>query len=314
VPVHPQVAAILESMGGGVSIMDLGLDTLRLFTAAGVAATAEAPEVSRVENRTVPTSDDDIAVRLYWPSDPFTVPGASAPPLLVWFHGGGFVIGNLDSADPTARDLCQRSGAVVASVEYPLAPESPFPAAPEACWSVTSWLADHAADLGADPARVAVGGDSAGANLATVTALLARDRGGPHLVFQLLVYPGVDFHGSFPSKVDNGSGYLLTTEMREWFHQQYFGGVEPDDGDARATPLHANLERLPPALVVTAEFDPLRDEGEAYAERLQLAGVDARAVRYAGMIHGFFGYTKLVEPAREAMAAATAALRTAFSS
>ncbi len=234
-----------------------------------------------------------MPVRLYRPPSP----AAGPLPLLVWFHGGGWVIGDLTSADPTARDLCVQSGALVASVDYPLAPEHPFPAPPEACFEVTRWLAGHAADLGADPRRLAVGGDSAGANLAAVTAVVARDRGGPDLAFQLLVYPVTDCLGSYPSVKDNGEGYLLTNSAMIWFGQHYLPeGTDPKD--PLASPIYtSDLADLPSALVITAEFDPLRDEGEAYGKRLEQAGVPVTTSRYDGMVHGFFSMTGCSTPA-----------------
>ena len=249
-----------------------------------------------------------MPVRLYRPPSP----AAGPLPLLVWFHGGGWVIGDLTSADPTARDLCVQSGALVASVDYPLAPEHPFPAPPEACFEVTRWLAGHAADLGADPRRLAVGGDSAGANLAAVTAVVARDRGGPDLAFQLLVYPVTDCLGSYPSVKVNGEGYLLTNSAMIWFGQHYLPeGTDPKD--PLASPIYtSDLADLPSALVITAEFDPLRDEGEAYGKRLEQAGVPVTTSRYDGMVHGFFSMTGVLDAGRHAMAEAAAAVQLAL--
>jgi acetyl esterase len=201
---------------------------------------------------------------------------------------------------------------VVASVDYPLAPEHPFPAAPEACLAVTRWLADHAAEFGADAARLAVGGDSAGGNLAAVCAQLARDRGGPALSFQLLIYPVTDCVGSFPSVRDNAEGYLLTADAMVWFRDHYLPpGCDPKD--PAASPVYAaDLSGLPPALVITAEFDPLRDEGEAYGRRMERAGVPVTVSRYDGMVHGFFSMTAVLDAASQAMAEAASALRTAL--
>jgi acetyl esterase len=249
-----------------------------------------------------------IPARLYRPASP----GNRPPPILVWLHGGGFVLGDLDTTDSTARQLCAQANTLVVSLDYPLAPEHRFPAAPEACYQATRWVADHGAELDGDPSRLAIGGDSAGGNLAAVTALLARDRGGPDLAFQLLVYPATDMTGSYPSVRQNGQGYLLTEEDMLWFREQYL----PEGADLQdplASPLYApDLTGLPPALVITAEFDPLRDEGEAYAKLLEQAGVPVTTSRYDGMIHGFFGMTALVESGRAAVAEAAAALQTAL--
>jgi acetyl esterase len=249
-----------------------------------------------------------MPARLYRP--PAT--GDRPAPILVWLHGGGFVLGDLETADSMARQLCAQAGVLVVSVDYPLAPEHPFPAAPEACYEATRWVADRAADLGGDRARVAVGGDSAGGNLAAVTALLARDRGGPALAFQLLVYPVTDLTGSYPSMRENSQGYLLTEQDMLWFREQYLP-AGADLEDPVASPIYTpDLAGLPPALIITAEFDPLRDEGEAYAKLLEHAAVPVTVSRYDGMIHGFFGMTALVEGGRIAVAEAAAALRTAL--
>ena len=276
---------------------------LALATAAG------PPEaVARVEDRRVPGSVGEIPVRIYTPE------GSAPFPVLVYFHGGGWVIGNLDTHDAVCRLLANRAGCLVVSVDYRLAPEDPYPAAAEDAYAATRWVAAHAATLGGDAGRIAVGGDSAGGNLTAVVALMARDRGGPPLVHQLLVYPVTDAPGDNASYRDNGAGYLLTAEMMRWFWGHYTAG-ETSRRDAFLSPLHArDLRGLPPALVITAEFDPLRDEGEAYAERLRAAGVAVRCSRYPGMIHGFFGMTALLDRAREAIDEAASALRAAFGS
>jgi acetyl esterase len=308
VPLNPQLQPLLDAIAHtpGPPPEQLSVEDNRRLIRE-LATMAERPEVGDVADRMVPTPAGPVPVRLYRPSS-----GRDNTPLLVWFHGGGFVIGDLETADPTARDLCAGAEVVVASVGYPLAPEHPFPAAPEACWAATAWLADHAGELGADPSRLAVGGDSAGGNLAAVTCLLARDRGGPAVAFQLLVYPVTDLLGSYPSVRENGEGYLLTRAMMDWFHGHYLG--DPADGDnPLASPIYArDLVGLPAALVITAELDPLRDEGEAYGERLRLAGTKVTVSRYEGMIHGFLSMTATVDGARQAMAEAVAALRTAL--
>jgi acetyl esterase len=200
----------------------------------------------------------------------------------------------------------------VASVDYRLAPEAPFPAAPEDCYAATRHLAGHAAELGADPARVAVAGDSAGGNLAAVVAQLARARGGPRLVHQLLVYPVTDHSFDTVSYRENAQGYLLSRDLMKWFWRHYL--ARPEDGASPlASPLRApDLGGLPPATVITAGFDPLRDEGEAYAERLRGAGVPTELLRYDGLFHGFFGMGESIERARDAMQRACNALRGAF--
>jgi acetyl esterase len=311
-PLDAQIKVLLDQFeeAGGPPLEEMSVSDARTMITTLTQLTAATPEGVTSEELTVPTSQGDVPVRLYRSS----AASAGARPLLIWLHGGGWVIGDLDTADPTAQDLALQTGALVASVDYPLAPEHPFPAAPEACYDVMSWLADHAAELGADPARMAVGGDSAGGNLAAVTALLARDRGGPDLTFQLLVYPVTDCLLSHPSIKENGEGYLLTASSMHWFVDHYLQ-AEANPRDAAASPIYAeDLTGLPSALVITAEFDPLRDEGEAYAKRLQEAGVPVTLSRYDGMIHGFFGMTGVIDAGRDGVAAAAAALKGAFSS
>jgi acetyl esterase len=200
----------------------------------------------------------------------------------------------------------------VVSVDYRLAPEHPYPAAPEDCYAATQWVAKNGSEIGIDVSRLAIGGDSAGGNLTAVTALMARDRGGPGLRFQLLVYPVTDYALDTPSYRENGEGYFLTRDMMRWFWQQYL--ADPSHADhPYASPLRAaDLANLPPALCITAGYDPLRDEGEAYAERLRAAGVAARTSRYEGMFHGFFGMAAQIDAARKAVAEAAAALRSAL--
>jgi acetyl esterase len=261
------------------------------------------PAVDSVEDRTVDGDGGPIPVRIYRP--------ASAGPLglLVWYHGGGFVIGGIDTADATARDLTVGAGCVVVSVDYRLAPEHRFPAAPDDAWTVLRWAVDHAAELGADPGRLAVGGDSAGGTLAAVTAIRARDERVP-LRHQLLVYPVTDLAGSFGSRVENGEGYLLTKDTMEWFEDCYLGDHEPHDPEV--SPLYADLAGVAPAHVLTAGFDPLRDEGQAYAEALAAAGVPVLDDRYPTMVHLFLAMVGTSPVVEEALGRAAAALRDAL--
>ena len=261
--------------------------------------------VHRVENRRVPGDGGLIPVRVYYPRE------AAQLPALVFFHGGGFVLGGLDSSDRTCRALANGSGCIVISVDYRLAPEHVFPAAADDAFAVTQYVAEHAADFGVDPTLLAVGGDSAGGTLATVTALRARDAGGPAIAFQLLVYPWVDFLDDSPSTREFAADHFLTAEAMAWFADFY---LPPpiDRRQAWVSPLHANLTGLPPAFVLTAECDPLRDQGEAFAERLKKAGVQTSAKRYEGMFHPFFSLGGIIDGAREAMADASQALKVAL--
>src|SRR5262245_8546779 len=266
----PQAKALLDQLPLMPDFSTLDLALLRTGMAQNPLTAAQSEEVAKVENRTVPGPAGPIAVRVYTPRGRAPFPG------LVYFHGGGFVLCNLDSHDGICRSLANAAGCVVVSVDYRLAPEHCYPAAPEDCYAATQWVAKNGAELGIDVMRLAIGGDSAGGNLTAVTALLARDRGGPALRFQLMIYPVTDCGFGTESYRENGEGYFLTTGMMRWFWQKYL----PDPkqaGEGYASPLRAaNLGSLPPGLCITAGYDPLRNEGEAYAERLRKAGVDVR--------------------------------------
>jgi acetyl esterase len=250
---------------------------------------AEEPElVANVDEFLLEGADgDDLPVRAYWPVDA----GDGPHPMLVWYHGGGFVLGDLDSSDAACRALANACEALVVSVDYRLAPEHTWPAPPEDCYAAAEWACEHGDRIGGDPDRVGVGGTSAGGNLAAVVSLMARDYDGPDLDYQLLVYPSVhnDLRGRMPSYEENGEGYLLERADSEWFHHRYLDH-ERDAYHPHAFPLQARtLEGLPPATVVTAGFDPLRDEGFAYAERLEEEGVEVVHRHYDDTIHGFYG-------------------------
>jgi acetyl esterase len=306
-PLDPQVRQLLDQLEavGGPTITEQTPEEARALMKALATLEGEPEPVSNVHEATAAGPGGDIPVRVYRPE------GEAPLPLLLWYHGGGFVIGDLDTADRNARRLANRAGAVVVSVDYRLAPEHRFPAAVDDSWAALEWARAHAADLGADPERVAVGGDSAGGNLAAVVALLARDRG-VELRYQLLVYPVTDQLMSFPSYAENAEGYLLTRDSMVWFISHYLG----DGGDAKdvlASPLYADdLQGVAPALVITAEFDPLRDEGNAYAERLREAGVPVTLDQCGGMIHGFFGLGVMIDAANAVVDRAGAALRDAL--
>jgi acetyl esterase len=267
---------------------------------------AAGPEVAKVEDHRIPGPGLQIPVRIYTPMGPGPFP------VLVWFHGGGWVVGDLDTADPTARHLTVGAGCVTVSVDYRLAPETKFPGAADDCYAATVWAAQNAARINGDPRRLAVGGDSAGGNLAAVVSLMARDRGTPPLVYQLLVYPVTARNFDTDSYRRNAEGYMLTRDAMQWYWDHYLR-TAADAANPYAAPLAAqNLGNLPPALVITAEYDPLCDEGEAYAKRLQEAGVPTTCSRYDGMIHGFFGMPAVLDKGKQAVTDAVAALRNAF--
>jgi acetyl esterase len=231
----------------------------------------------------------------------------------LWFHGGGWVVGDLESADATARHLTLGAGCVVVSVDYRLAPEAKFPGPAEDCYAATRWVADHAAEIDVASNNLAVGGDSAGGNLAAGVCLMAKDRGGPRLGMQLLVYPVTDQNFQTDSYIENAEGYSLTRETMIWYWDHYLAN-DADANNPYAAPLLAqDLQGQPPAVIITAEYDPLRDEGEAYAQRLEAAGVPATYTVYPGMIHGFFGMSAVVDKGKDAIALASAALNSALS-
>ncbi len=310
-PLDPAAKALMDAMDQAFPQVETmtGAEA-RAHVKRMVASLATDPEpVARVENRSVPGPDGPVPVRIYWPQ---TAPPAPLP-ALVYFHGGGWVICDLDTHDPTCRAITNNVGCVVVSVDYRLAPEHKFPAAAEDAYTATLWAAGNATDLGVDATRIAVGGDSAGGNLTAAVALMARDRHAPELVFQLMVYPVTDIVAmDTPSHRDNGEGYFLTTAAMEWYRRQYLTDLS-EASHPYASPLHADdLSGLPPALVITAELDPLRDEGEAYASRLRASGVSAVASRYDGVFHGFFSLGTLLDAAKQANEEAYAALREAF--
>ncbi|MFY8195593.1 MAG: chloramphenicol hydrolase [Novosphingobium sp.] len=264
--------------------------------------------VAEVRDPSLDLPGRTIAARLY------RAEGAPSPaPLVLFYHGGGWVVGSVDSHDELARALCAASGAAVLSVEYRLSPETPFPGPLDDCHDALLWAVAHAADLGIDPARLAVAGDSAGGNLAAAVALRLRDAKGPALVHQLLIYPVTDADFTRPSFVENAEGYFLTTRAMQWFWNHYLGDCSDPHPEA-AVLRHPDLSGLPPATVIVAHFDPLRDEGLAYAEALQAAGVPVEVETAPDMIHGFFSMAPMVPDAAPYIARAGARLKAAFAS
>ena len=265
------------------------------------------PPIHRVEDRTIAGPGGELGVRVYYPV------GGEDFPVLMWFHGGGWVLGGLHTAEYDCRQLANDVGCAVVSVDYRLAPETPFPGAIDDCFAATLWVAASAAELGIDARRIGVGGDSAGGNLAACVAYRARERDQP-LAFQLLVYPVIDADFCRASYVDNGEGFLLTRDAMKWYWDCYVPDPE-ERTNPEVAPIHArDLAGLSPALIITAEFDPLRDEGEAYGEALRAAGVAVEVQRYDGMIHGFFNVLtgEPVDGVVAASAQAAKGLRQAF--
>ena len=307
-PLDPQAQKIADALAAlnlkpvEESTPDEARESMRSRT----AALGPVEDVAAVAEHRVPVAGGDIAVRVYSPG------GAGPHPALVFFHGGGWVIGDLVTHDGICRSLANAARCAVASVDYRLAPEHRYPVAAEDSYAGFQWVLGHAAQLGIDPRRVAVGGDSAGGNLAAVVSLMARDRGTPLPVFQALVYPVTDYDLDTPSYRENATGYVLTREGMRWFFRQYLAREE-QGREPYASPLRAsNLAGLPPALVQTAECDPLRDEGEAYAARLRDAGVPVTVTRYPGVFHGFLRMTNILDKAKAARDEIAGALRKAF--
>jgi acetyl esterase len=302
---HPQARALLEARArAGVPpshTLPVAEARRQLIERQAALPGPREPMVE-IADRTLPGPAGDLPIRLYR-----AVEGARLP-VVVYFHGGGWVHGNLDTHDVHARALARASGGLVISVDYRLAPEHPYPAAVEDAYAATHWAAEHGTSLGGDPRRLAVAGDSAGGNLAAAVALMARDRGGPHLAFQLLIYPVIDPDFDRPSYLENAETYGLTRADMQYFWREYArGGPAP-----YAAVLGADLRGLPPALVITAEHDVLRDEGEAYGAALASAGVPAEVARFPGMIHGFWGMAMFLDDAHKAHERAATAMREAL--
>jgi acetyl esterase len=296
-PVDPAAQAVLDILNApGVPPLDaLPVPDARVAYDGLAGFAGEPVPVAATED----LSAGGVPVRLYRPD------GDGPHPVLIWLHGGGWVLGSLDGYDAMARDLCTRAGCLVVSVGYRLAPEHRFPAAVDDVVTAARWVSSAIADHGGDPGRMAVAGDSAGGNLA---AVLANELPGVFRL-QVLIYPATDLAGSYPSVEENGEGLLLTRTAMAWFADHYLGGQDPRD--RRVSPLHADAATLaaaPPAVVVTGECDPLRDEGEAYADRLRAAGVDVEHRRYPGMIHAFYAMRGVVPAATEALDQVTTAL------
>lgn len=278
---HPGAAAWLDLMKNLPPTHTLPVDVVRANGAARLKLLPPPPAVAHVANREVPGPRGPIPIRLYTPF------GIGPFPITIFFHGGGFVVGSLNGSDAACRHLCLNSDSLIVSVDYRLAPEHRFPAAPDDCFAATQWIAQHAGEIGGDRRRIAVAGDSAGGNLAAVVSLRARDEDGPRLCGQLLNCPVTDYDMTLPSYRENGEGYFLTMDTMRWFTEHYLPDVQ-HRAHPHAAPLRAkDFSRLPPAYVLTAQYDPLRDEGEALADKLAAAGVPVVKKRYSNMIHAF---------------------------
>lgn len=309
----PQAARVLESMEkADLPPLEslLPPDARQQYEQGAAIVGGEPPTVFDTRDAVANGPLGSIPLRVYKPRDP----EGQALPMLIYIHGGGWVIGSRDSHDVPCRHLALAGDCIVVSVDYRMAPEHPFPEPVQDCWAAVNWIVDNAEALGGRADRIAIGGDSAGGNLATVMCLLARDRGGPHFVHQLLIYPGTDMTRSFPSHAELAEGYRLTRPLIDWFMAHYFSGDNKDMRDPLCSPLFADdLSRLPPALIVSAGYDPLRDEDIAYHEKLLEHGVESRHSHYPGMIHGFINMPGFLDKAHECLNECGAELKSAFS-
>jgi acetyl esterase len=309
-PLHPQVQALRDQIERDrpPGLYDLSIEQARAADLSSVLAAAGTAEpVAEVRDLRIPGEAGHIPARMYRPAA-----AAAGGPVLVYFFGGGWSLGTLDTCDGVCRRLANAVPCVTVSVGYRLAPEHKFPAAVHDCHAGAAWVAAHAAELGADAARLAIAGDSSGGNLAAAVALLARERGGPVIRHQLLVYPNTDYLADTASMREGTDQRFFNVTSVRWYWSMYL--ASPADGASQlASPLRAaDLRSLPAATVITAEYDPLRDEGEQYARRLAASGVPAETIRYDGMVHGFFTMIGTLDTAGAAVSAAASRLRRAF--
>lgn len=311
----PQVEAMLAQLAENPApkLWEMPLPDARA-TYEGMAAVLDLPDapIGKTEDISIPGPAGNIPARVY---TPVAGGGSSALPCLVFFHGGGFVIGNLVTHDALCRTLANEAGVRVVAVDYRLAPEHVYPAAADDCYAATKWVEANAGTLGIDPNSIAVAGDSAGGNLAAVVCLMAKAKKGPQIAFQMLIYPTTDFTDAeqWGSRTEFAEGYFLEKETMRWFEGNYIGGNDAARSEPFASPLSADdLSGLPPAYVITAGFDPLRDEGKAYADALNAAGTKAEYIDYPGMIHGFFNMQGVLDVSKEAVKVAAEKLAAAL--
>ena len=304
---HPQARAYLDRTG------ELEDDAQRALTpeqarkshTLSMADAGDPEPLTVVDDRKIAGPHGDIPVRIYIPEE--TTP----LPVLVYFHGGGWVVGNLETCDVALRAIARRAGCAIVSVDYRLSPENKFPVPLEDGFAGTEWVATHGHDAGLDPSRVAVGGDSAGGNMAAAVTLMARERGAPEIVYQVLIYPVIDLNFDTESYKRLANGYGLTRTAMQWYWGHYLASAD-QGGSPLASLSLADVSGVPPALVITAEYDPLLDEGEAYARKLEAAGVDARLSRYEGIVHGFLRHGASFDASHRAYDEIAITLRKAF--
>ena len=309
-PLDPQVSALLADFEaqGLPSLSEMNVPQARAVAAGYPAMQGEPQPVGEVRDLEIPGPAGQLPIRVYLPDTPMP------RPVLLFFHGGGWVFGNIEIVDRPCRALANAIGCTVVSVEFRLSPETKFPGPLDDCYAATQWVADHAAWLGGEPDRIGVAGDSGGGNLAAAVAQMARDRGGPTLAYQLLIYPVLapERNSPYQSYHDCADGFLLTRDAMKWFWGHYLDNPE-QEGDPYAAPLNAtDLSGLPPAGIVTCEFDPLRDEALAYATKLREDGVPVRVFPQAGMIHGFFWLGGVLDRMNEVLPGLAEEVRAGF--
>jgi acetyl esterase len=307
IPLDPRLKAALDAEPSVSLLCQLPVAEFRAAREKMMLARPRLNEpVAKVEDRSIPGPVGEIPLRIYTPQ------GQGPFPVVIFAHGGGWVVGNLETHDDVCRSLSYRSGSMVLAVDYRRAPEARFPIALEETYAALRWAAQHAEEIGGDATRLAVAGDSAGGNLAAAVALYSRDQGGPRISFQVLIYPVINYGFDTASYYQNAEGYGLTRDVMIYFWNSYLSS--PADADnPYASPLRAkDLSGLPPALILTAQYDVLRDEGEAYAARLRQAGVPVRLTRYLEMNHGFIGLGAVFEQSRRALQEIGEALKSAL--
>ena len=295
-PLHPTIKEIIKVTkdSHNLPINKIPLEEMRKSPMRMKRLMGDPVPLAKVMNHIIPTQQGKLLMRLYYPEENKPLP------LLLYFHPGGFVKGDIDSHDTVCRSIAQTSGCLVAALNYPLAPENPFPIALREAKTALHWISTHPTEINFD-GRIAIGGENAGGNLAAALTLEMRDEVHPHISFQVLIYPQTDLTCSTLSHQEYDKGYLLEKESIEWYKEQYLG-KDGDAEDPRVSPLLASdFSALPPTLIITAEFDPLRDEGEIYAQKLQEAGVPVKLHRYNGMVHGFFQMGGILDDARQAI-------------
>ena len=304
-PLDPQAKIVLEQRAAANLPANDTISPAQARVHSRLSPPTVGPKVTKEEDKLVTGSDGKLTARIFTPE------GVGPFPVLVWFHGGGWVIGDLDRSDGVCRSMCGDANCIVISVDYRLAPETKFPGPVEDCYAATKWAYENASSLNGDPDKILVGGDSAGGNLAATVSIMAKDRKTPKIIFQVLVYPVITKDFTTQSYKDNGESYGLTKGTMIWFWDQYLKNESDADNPYAAPIKNKNPEGLPEAFLLTAEYDPLKDEGEAYAKFLNQHSVKTEYICYEGMIHGFFGMIDDLDASKQAISDVANAIKNA---